>query len=128
LRDLPPDSYQEINFEPDIFALYQLFNIFIHVPIDPSIEAFGQTYVEALAAGVPSVFTMSGIAPEFIRHRQNAFIVDFKDSQQIYEAMKEILHNGPLRNTLIQQGKEDVRSLFMLNEMVSKLERLYTNR
>ena len=62
LQQLPTKNYIEIEFEENIFALYKLFDIFIHVPISPELEAFGQTYVEALAAGIPSVFTLSGIA------------------------------------------------------------------
>jgi glycosyltransferase involved in cell wall biosynthesis len=46
-------------------------------------EAFGQTYVEALAAGVPSVFTPSGVAPEFIEDGRNALVVPFRDAEAI---------------------------------------------
>lgn len=125
LQEVPQKNYIEVAFEPDIFAMYQLFDIFIHVPIDPSIEAFGQTYVEALAAGVPSVFTLSGVAGEFIRDRQNALVVDFKDSDGIYRAMKEILSKINLRDTLTTQGRKDVCQMFTLEQMIHKLEHLY---
>ena len=62
LEHLPADSFKTILFENDIAACYRLVNAFVHVPIDEHSEAFGQVYVEALAAGVPSVFTLSGIA------------------------------------------------------------------
>ncbi len=44
----------------------------MHVTIGKHYEAFGQIYVEALAAGIPSVFTLTGIAPEIIEHEHNA--------------------------------------------------------
>src|SRR5262249_19139014 len=64
LAELPAGSYVEIAFEDEIAALYALFDLFVHVPVDPWAEGFGQVYVEALAAGVPSVVTASGVAGE----------------------------------------------------------------
>ena len=68
VKELPQNSYCVIPFEKDLFSLYQLFDVYVHTPINPTLEAFGQTYVEALAAGIPSVFTMSGVAPQFVLH------------------------------------------------------------
>lgn len=127
LKQIPQKNYIEVTFEPDIFALYQLFDIFIHVPINASLEAFGQTYVEALAAGIPSIFTLSGVAKEFISDKQNALVVDYKDSQGIYQAMNKILQNTSLRQQLVEQGKKDVQSLFELNTMIDKLEHMYND-
>ena len=126
LSEMPPESYREIAFEPDIFSLYRLFDVYVHTPIDAELEAFGQTYVEALAAGVPSVFTMSGVAPEFIIDRRNALVVDFENSDQIYEAVKELLNDKTLRDHLIENGKQDVRKMFSLETMVRKFEELYS--
>jgi glycosyltransferase involved in cell wall biosynthesis len=125
LQSIPKNNYLEVSFEPDISALYHLFDIFIHVPISPSIEAFGQTYVESLAAGIPSIFTLSGVAPEFIQHKHNAYVVDFKDSQSIYHAMDELVHNTQLSQQMVAQGKKDVQVLFELATMIHKLEQLY---
>lgn len=125
LSDLPKINYLEINFESNIFALYKLFNIFVHVPISPTVEAFGQTYVEALAAGIPSVFTLSGIAHEFIINEKNALVVPYQNSEAIYTACLNLLNNVTLRNRLIEQGKNDVASKFELQAMITKLEDLY---
>ncbi|MEO7924523.1 MAG: glycosyltransferase family 4 protein [Chitinophagaceae bacterium] len=125
LSELPESSYHEIEFEHNLFALYQLFDVYVHIPIDAELEAFGQTYVEALAAGIPSVFTNSGVAREFIRNGENALLVDFKDAGQVYRAILELLENADLRNRLIKNGREDVKSFFSLERMIGNLERLY---
>lgn len=119
-----PNNYIEIPFEKDLFSLYQLFDIYIHTPINPEIEAFGQTYVEALAAGIPSVFTLSGVGKEFIQDRKNALVVPYKNSEHIYEACIELLNNEDLRLQLIEQGKKDVAP-FALQTFITKLEDLY---
>ncbi|HTK38453.1 MAG TPA: glycosyltransferase family 4 protein [Pyrinomonadaceae bacterium] len=126
LSDLPEGSYHEIEFEHNLFALYHLFDVYVHTPIDPELEAFGQTYVEALAAGIPSVFTNSGVAPEFIKHEQNAIVVDFQNSEQIYHAVIRLLEDDKLCSRISQNGQYDVRQMFSLEKMVSRFEELYS--
>ena len=123
-NNLPNSSYTEIEFENNLFALYKLFNIYVHTPINKEIEAFGQTYVEALASGVPSVFTLSGVASEFIIDRENALLVDYCNSEQIYNAIIELLNDEELRNKIIKNGKESVKP-FALDLFIEKLEKKY---
>jgi glycosyltransferase involved in cell wall biosynthesis len=122
---IPQKSYRLIPFENDLAAVYRLLDFFVQVSTDRTIEAFGQTYVEALAAGVPSVFTLSGIANDFIRDRENALVVPFKDSDAIYTALKELLTNHPLCETIIYKGRESVAKKFSIDTMILKLEALY---
>lgn len=125
LKNIPKRNYREIRFEPDIMGLYQLFDVFVHVPIDNHSEAFGQTYVEALAAGIPSVFTLSGIANEFIKDKENALVVDYHNSDAIYTAIENLLEDNILRNKIINTGRKDVMDRFKLNKFVHRLEDLY---
>jgi len=124
LQNLSLNSYTEILFEQNLAALYKLFDVFVHVPVDKESEAFGQTYVEALASGVPSVFTLSGVASEFINHEQNALVVPFKDSIGVFKSIERILENSELRIRLIANGKESA-NLFCLSSMISQLKHLY---
>jgi len=116
-----------IKFEKDLYSLYQLFDVFVHVPIDEHSEAFGQTYVEALAAGVPCVFTLSGIASEFVKDRENAVVVDYKNVDAIYEGVKLILKDVDLKNKLIANGRNDVMKQFDVVKMINSLEVLYAS-
>ena len=125
LVDLPEDAYVEIDFEYNLAELYQLFDVFVHVPIDDHSEAYGQIYVEALAAGIPSVFTLSGIAHEFIKDKENAMVVPYKDSEAIYGAIIESLSNEELKSKMKENGKMGVKR-FSLNNMIAKLETLYS--
>lgn len=125
LGSLPGKNYIEISFEPDVYSLYQLFDVFIHVPVAKTIEAFGQTYVEALAAGIPSVFTLSGVANEFIVDQHNAMVVPYKDSNAIYRSVKKLLEDKTITDQLIINGKKDVSEKFELDKMILSLEHLY---
>ena len=124
LNQLNSENYTLIKFEPDLFTLYQLFDVYAHTPIDDTIEAFGQTYVEALAAGIPSVFTLSGVAKEFIKDQENAFVVGYKNSVEVYHAIESLIENKPLRKKLINNGKQSIKQ-FSLDLFIKKLEKMY---
>ena len=127
ISGIPPVNYRKIKFENDIFALYQLFDVFVHVPVDRESEAFGQTYVEALAAGIPSVFTLSGVAPEFIVHQKNAWVVPHQNSDAIHDAIKSILNDAGKNKLMLEQGKKDANEFFSIHRMIHLLTVLYEN-
>lgn len=127
LSELPEKSYVEILFEQDNAALFKMFDVFVHVPIDKEIEAFGQIYVEALAVGIPSIFTLSGIASDFIQDKKNALVVDYHSSEQIYESLIKLLEDSELCDTLIQNGKNSLEAYFSLPLMIQNLETIYSN-
>jgi glycosyltransferase involved in cell wall biosynthesis len=124
LSNLPVDSYQIISFEKNIYDLYQLFDIYIHVPVNPYCEAFGQTYVEALAVGIPSVFTLSGIAREFITE-DNAYIVDFKNSDDVFIKINTILTEEKDTDRLLKNGQAIVQQMFSLEKYIKTLLEIY---
>jgi glycosyltransferase involved in cell wall biosynthesis len=126
LRELPAGSFTEIPFEEDLSALYGLFTLFIHVPVDPISEAFGQTYIEALISGIPSVFTLSGIAREVIQNHHNGIVVDYKNSDEIFTAMMKILTDDSFREKLREGGRKSVRG-FSIESHLRSLENLYTH-
>lgn len=126
LSSLPNKSYQKIIFENDLAAVYSLFTVFTQVSTDRDIEAFGQTYVEALAAGVPSVFTLSGVANDFIKNEYNALVVPYCDSESIYNGWIKILSDDELVDKIRKNGLKSVKENFTLDQMIKKLENLYT--
>lgn len=125
LSRIPKKNYLEISFESDIFSLYKLFDLFIHVPISPEAEAFGQTYIECLAAGVPLIATNSGIAHEVLVDKYNSLIVPYKNSDVIYDSMMSILVDENLKQLLVSNSYSSVSEKFEFQVMLNKLENLY---
>lgn len=124
LKQLPTHSYKVVAFEKNVFALYSLFDIYVHVPVNETAEAFGQTYVEALASGVPSIFTSSGIAPEFIEDNKNALVVPFKDANAIATAIQLLSEDSELRKSIILNGKQSVKQ-FSFEKYIERLKTIY---
>ena len=90
LSKLPSNSYEFYEPDDDVFTKFQRFDIFVHVPIEEDTEAFGLVYLEALATGVPSIFTCSGILREF-DPGSAAVKVPFKDSQGIESTVVRLM-------------------------------------
>jgi glycosyltransferase involved in cell wall biosynthesis len=128
LQSLPQGNYRVITFESDISAAFHAMDAFIHVPVDEYQEAFGQIYIEALASGTPSVFTLSGIAPDFIKDEYNALVVPFRDSEAIFHALKKLLYTYSVKEQLRLNGPKSVRRQFDLKIMIDKLSALYEKR
>jgi glycosyltransferase involved in cell wall biosynthesis len=126
LMEIPARNVCIIPFEEDFPSLYHVFTLFVHVPVNEHCEAFGQVYVEALALGIPSVFTLSGIAHEFIKDEENALVVGYENSVAIDTAMKRLLGDEPLRNKLIINGKISVHERFGVTQMIKSFEAVYS--
>lgn len=122
---LPSKNYRLISFEKALGELYQCFDLFVHVPVDKEVEAFGQTYVEALAAEVPSIFTLSGIAPDFIKDGHNAWVVPYRDSNAILSALLGLWRDPIMRSRLRNNGWDSVKEEFSISRMILSLEELY---
>ena len=125
LSKLPENSTIEIVYEKEIKALYKCFDIMIHVPEAANYEAFGQVYIEAMAAGVPGIFTLSGIANEYIINHKNAIVVAYKNDEEIYTAIKKYMTDIEYKKNIIYEAKRNVTELFGIRKMMSELNALY---
>lgn len=127
LREIPSSNYRIIKFEPEIYCLYKSFHVFVHVPIRKEAESFGQVYVEALFLEVPSIFTLSGIAAEFKIFQELAEIVDYKNSEQIYNKLLKILNNYSFYKNKLRNSKEIIKKMFSFDRKINQLQNLYMN-
>lgn len=124
LDELPSGSWRKVGFEKNLSALYGCMDFFIHTPINADIEAFGQVYVEALAAGIPAIYSISGIANQFIEHEVNALVVPHEEIGPIADSLIRLNGNKSLCESLIKKGKASIQK-FDLSIFVQKTEDLY---
>lgn len=126
LGELDSSQYVQVEFERRVFELYRTFDVFVHVPVGREYEAFGQVYVEPLAMGVPSVFTLSGVANDFIEDGRNALVVPYRDAAAIARAVERLLGDEDLRRRLAAAGRADVLGLFPESRMAEELDAMYS--
>jgi len=107
LSGVPSSSYDFVDFNDDIPQFLKSLDVLVHVPVAIDIESFGLVYIESLAIGVPSIFTLSGILNEIPHVHDYAQIVPYMNSEAIYLAMTELLnHRMTQKNRLPQDWLE----------------------
>lgn len=125
LAKLPNSSYTEISFEQDIHALYKIFDLFAHTPIDRYGEPGGQVFIEPMISGIPCVFTLSGVILNFAKDQKYCKIVDYKNADQIYEAFSYLLRNPDHAKTIAANGQSYVRLHFNAQNKMQELLEYY---
>ena len=93
LEALPENSYQFEQQNFDVPSFLSSLDGFVHVPITSDSEAFGIVYIEALAIGVPCIFTISGILNELPDPEHYCSVVPYMSSDAILHQL-EILYSG----------------------------------
>jgi glycosyltransferase involved in cell wall biosynthesis len=127
IKELPADSYVEIYFEEDLFALYKLFDVVVQVPIAPDAEAFSMVYMESMLSRVPSVVTLASPAHDYAVHKHHAWVVDFENSEQIYEGIIALCQQPELRQSIIDNGYEFAKH-YTFERRVRAYEELFIRR
>jgi glycosyltransferase involved in cell wall biosynthesis len=64
------------------------------------------------------------VGPEFLVHRDNAWIVDYASSEAIHQGLRSLLEDPALRETFVERGRESIRR-FDYRQMVRNLEAFY---
>jgi glycosyltransferase involved in cell wall biosynthesis len=94
-------------FVEDMPALFQLFDIHLHVPINEHVETGGITIIEGMMAERPQVLTLSGYAWQVSKHMHNAYVVPFQNGSAIAEAILWMRDNHEDAMRMASQAKKD---------------------
>ena len=111
-------------FVEDTSALYQLFDVHLHVPINEHVETGGITIIEAMMAARPQILTRSGYAWQVSKHMHNSYIVPFQDSDAVADAILWMKDNPGQAKKLAAQAKEDAAA-FSVKKKADEHLKLY---
>lgn len=95
LGAVDPATGQRLRREADIFTAHSLRG-----PVTNQEEAFGVTFAEAMADGLPVVSGRSGSLPELIEHRRDGILVDPGDVPGHADVLVELSRSPELRRRL----------------------------
>ena len=82
--------------------------------------------LEAMAGGLPIVATNVGGPSEIVRNRENGFLVEPKNSEEIAEKVWQLLGNDELRKRISRNNKEKAKG-YTWESILDKLEKVYQN-
>jgi glycosyltransferase involved in cell wall biosynthesis len=78
--------------------------------VRPSLsEGFGNSFVEALACGVPIIGTKVGGIPDFLVDRKTGLFCKVRDSEDLAEKIKLLLGNRKLGRTIVKNGQRMIK-------------------
>jgi glycosyltransferase involved in cell wall biosynthesis len=101
---------------------YRTSDIFVYTSLS---ENFGQTILEAGAAGLPLICTNVGIAPEIIKNGKNGFIVKGNPEEIANKII--ILSDGKKRERFGKITRDIVKKNFDWKTIIDKYVRIYNS-
>jgi glycosyltransferase involved in cell wall biosynthesis len=90
-------------------------------------EAFPNSVMEAMAAGLPIVATKVDGVPELIEHQRNGVLVAADDAGAVTAALRELIEHPGHAAALGLAARQTVESRFSFDRMVSSFEDLYVD-
>ena len=91
--------------------IYSAGDVFLGTSLE---EAFGQTFCEAAACGLPSIGFRVGGVPEIARHDVNARLVEAGDVDGLIAELGRLLHDASARAEMGRAGRALVEAEFTL--------------
>lgn len=110
-----------LGFRDDIPSFLRNLDVFV---LPSHEEGFGISVIEAMNEGVPVVATAVGGIPEIIQEGVNGILVEKGNIESLSKAIKSLLKDAHLKETLSLKGKEAAKK-FSCEEMVKRVEELY---
>jgi glycosyltransferase involved in cell wall biosynthesis len=88
-------------------------------------EAFGLVLLEAMACEKPCVATRVGGVPEVVDHGRTGLLTEYGRSEQLANAIIELLGDEGRRKGMGRAGREMVKKEFTWPKIVTQLEEVY---
>jgi len=100
-------------------SLYSVLDVYAHAA---SFEPFGFVIPEAMMNAAPVVSTPTGSALDSINHKENGYIVKYKDSDSLAKGILYTIKNG---DSFKLKGKETALKMFEFDLMYNNYIKLY---
>jgi L-malate glycosyltransferase len=104
---------------PALLAATDLFVLPSHT------EAFPNSLVEAMVAGVPSIATNVGGIPELIEHNRNGLLVAPGDAAALADAVIALIEDDARARSLGRAARETILERYSYDLMIREFEELY---
>jgi O-antigen biosynthesis protein len=105
-----PCEYEDEGVVSDYEKLARLYSG-ADVFVDGSdYQGFGRCGLEAMACGTACALTNVGGVTEYARHKENALLVNPESSNELAEAIIQLLGSGESRDFLVKAGYETARN------------------
>ena len=94
-------------------------------------DPFNNTILEAMACKVPIITSDIRSIPEFVKHKQNGFLIKIKENSQeqtineIKKHIEKLYNNNELRNQFAEESLRISKEIFDINIRNKALKKIY---
>ena len=106
----------------DVSAIIQGLDLLV---VNSKAEPFGLVIVEAMACVTPVLATAVDGIPEIIKHKENGWLVQPGDEEELSNAMVRLCGDPELRGRLAKRGKQSATARFAVSRYMSELQSFY---
>lgn len=90
-------------------------------------EGMGNSFIEAMAAGLPIIGTDVGGIPDFLHERETGLFVKVDDHKDLAQKILLLLRDESLRQKLIRQGKDLAINHYSWDKIAQRLGEVFSN-
>jgi glycosyltransferase involved in cell wall biosynthesis len=109
----------------DPVALFRLFDVHLHVPVNKYVENCGINIIEGMISERPQILTKSGYAWQSAEHMKNAYVVDYENAEAIADGILYMKDNYSRAKQLASQAHADALKDYSLKVKADKHIALY---
>jgi len=116
---------EKVIFTSFIEDMSELYNSLDLLVLPSKEEPFGRVLIEAMSMQRPVIATNGGGCPEIIVNGKTGFLVAYKDTDGLVDAVLKIIKNPDLAREFGVEGRKRVEKLFDIKVVTKKTEQLY---
>ena len=120
-ENLISTSINKINQE-ELTNYYHASDIYVSSSCS---ESFGKVLIEAMAAGLPIIATLTTGSKEIVKDGENGFLVPIGDSESLAKKILFLLNNPDKAKEMSQAGRKIVREKFNQDKIIKKIIRFW---
>lgn len=87
-------------------------------------EGMGNSFIEALAAGIPIVGTKVGGIVDFLKHEETGMLIDRDNPYAIARAIHALVQNKQLTDSIVSNGSKMVHERYEWDMIADKMEKI----
>lgn len=111
----------EISYR-DLPRYYQSADVFVR----PSrSEGLGNSFLEAMASGIPVIGTPVGGIPDFLKDRETGLMVNTNDPENLSNVLETLVTNRVLREEMVQKAKKMVHERYAWDTVAERMGILF---
>ncbi len=100
----------------------QISDIFVRPSLS---EGLGNSFLEAMAAGLPVIGTPVGGIPDFLKDGETGLFCEVGNPKSIAQKVEKLLKDRESRDYLISQAREMVKTKYEWSQIASKMREIF---